>query len=122
MAFINFLKEIFDKQESIESLEVSKLIEILKNYNNIVQTSFNDESKKFYTYRVEKSIDEVNKIKNLKGISLLIKFIDILKKYEMFEDSVPILMLRKIYGRQVLDIYARHDPEAPPFIRKGIDL
>lgn len=129
MSFNQYLKEALSK--NINSIEVNELLEILNNYKEYLikinkkasLSPFDDEEDKTrHPLKINLAINETKKLEGLKGIPLLIKFIDIMKKYGMFEDSTPFLELSKRYGSDILDVYVRHDHEAPPFIRKGIDL
>lgn len=116
MALIHFLSEQLDSKKSIDSLEVPELISILENFEE-EEIKINKKT----NLKINKIIEAINKL-NLKGIPLLVKFIDILKEYGYWQDSYPIIVLTKRYGTQVLDIYVKHDPEAPAFIRKGVDF
>jgi len=127
MSFSQYLRENFGK--SINSLEVPELLEILKDYKEYqikndkkASLFFSDEDEVQKPLKIDLEIDETKKLEGLKGIPLLVKFIDLMKKYGMFQDSIPFLELIKRYGDIILDIYVRHDPEAPAFIRKGIDF
>jgi len=117
---LNFLNEYYGSKKPIESLEVNELLEILKNFKKReIQKHKNNE--KFQTTKIDKAIETTSKL-NLKGISLLTKWIDILKENGYWEDSDPMIELSNRYGSQVFDIYIKHSSEVPVFIRKGVDF
>ena len=114
MSFNEYLIEAL----SLNFINYEELIEIMENFKN------NEKKNLVYNPHISKIIDEMEEqnFSKLKGKSLLLAFINLLKKHGLDEDSEPIKEISKRYGSQVIDFYVRSDPEAPAFIRKGVNF
>ena len=126
--FSNFY---LNEATSLESINVTELIDIMNTIKSKEQEDEDKSRQKFTSVaetppptfiKINRIIDSVSKIKDLTGVRLLSKFISILKDNGFGQDSEPMKYLLDKYGSQVLDIYVSSGEDAPPFLRKGLDL
>ena len=114
MSFKQYLKESL----SLDNINKEELIDIMNRFRDEPLTYDFKER----VIKINKVIESLNNIENVKGIPLLYLFIKILHRNGFEQDSIPILTLTKKYGSQILDVYMSSDEEAPSFLRKGVSL
>lgn len=128
MDFKEYLKESLESS-AIQMIQPKELIDLMNRFKAEEQELadrerrasplvFADMEERTFP-KIDRIIEELSRIKDLKGNPLLTRFIQVLGANGFGQDSKPIIALTNKYVPRILDVYVSSDDEAPAFLKKG---